>query len=244
MVYKVILYLSRSRRFRKVANFFGWIIQLPTAQDLMLPTAQDLIRKYAIGKTFADIGCMWGVHGAYSFFAEFSGATRIVGVDVFPPTEEFTIEHRRLNSRVDFFLGDIHKTDTTKRLGTFNVVFCKGVLYHTPDPFYLLVRLHSICDEILILGTHLIPEIPGLRNSAVFYPMLPESYRKLFVTPDPGQYNPETGYANWFWGLTPSCVEALLDCAGFALLEKLVEPFHGYFICRVAASKFSPVSGA
>ena len=48
-----------------------------------------LIRRHAPGKSFADIGCMWGVNGEYAFAAEEAGATRVVGVDVFGPTPEF-----------------------------------------------------------------------------------------------------------------------------------------------------------
>jgi trans-aconitate methyltransferase len=213
------------------------------------PIPQDFIQKYAAGKTFADIGCMWGINGALSFSAERSGAKRVTAVDIYPATDEFKDAHSRCNSRINFVHGDINETETLKAVGKSEVVFCAGVLYHTPDPFSLLVRLRSICDETLILGTQIIPEIPGLRNTAIFYPMLDEARRKLFnirigmqksVT---GPYEPESGYGNWFWGMTSSCVESLLVCAGFAVLEKYLEPFHGWFICRVAERKFAWVSG-
>jgi hypothetical protein len=246
MIYKLILALCRPYSFaqrarRKLARRHGLINPLPTTQDL--------IREYANGKTFADIGCMWGINGANSFFAESCGATRVIAVDVYPATDRFAADHSRLNSRVDFILGDINETDTLKRVGICNVVFCGGVLYHTPEPFLLLARLRSICDEVLILRSSLIPEMPGLRNAAIFYPMLEGAYRRLFNLRIGCQmaitvpYDPENGYGNWFWGLTPSCVESLLECAGFTILKKYVEPFHGSFICRVAERKFSPVSG-
>lgn len=44
------------------------------------------IRKHAPGRTFADIGCMWGVNGEYAFLAEEAGATAVKAVDVFGPT--------------------------------------------------------------------------------------------------------------------------------------------------------------
>lgn len=192
---------------------------------------------------------MWAINGAYSFFAESCGAQRVIAVDVYPATDQFKAEHSRLNSHVDFVLGDINETKTLTKVGMSNIIFCSGVLYHVPDPFSLLVRLRSICDEVLILGSQLIPEIPGLRNTAIFYPMLDEAHRELFNTrigmqkAITGPYEPESGYGNWFWGLTPSCVESLLVCAGFAVLEKHVEPFSGWFICRAAERKFNWVSG-
>jgi hypothetical protein len=146
-------------------------------------------------------------------------------------------------------LGDINERDTLMRVGTTDVVFCAGLLYHMPDPFTLLVRLRSICDDVLLLHSQLIPEMPGLRNTAIFYPMLDEAHRKSFklgtgmqmAITDP--YEPESGYGNWFWGLTPSCVESLLACAGFAMVERHVEPFAGWFVCRAAERKFNSVSG-
>jgi hypothetical protein len=192
---------------------------------------------------------MWGINGANSFFAEKCGAKRVLALDVYPATEQFLSEHSRSNSQIDFVLGDINEADTLRRLGTSNVVLCSGVLYHMPDPFSLLVRLRSISDDVLILGTQLVPEIPGLRNAAVFYPMLEEKHRSRFkqgigmqkaIT---GPYEPESGYGNWFWGLTASCVESLLICTGFTIIEKHVEPYHGWFICRVTERKFHPVSG-
>jgi hypothetical protein len=48
-----------------------------------------LIREHAPGRSFADIGCMWGVNGEHAFLAEAAGATRVAAVDVFGPTPEF-----------------------------------------------------------------------------------------------------------------------------------------------------------
>src|SRR4051812_46189934 len=78
---------------------------------------KNLIRKYVKGKTFADIGCMWGVHGAYSFLAEESGATRVKAVDVYPESDEFLEEKKRRGSKLEFVRGDINLRETTDRIG-------------------------------------------------------------------------------------------------------------------------------
>lgn len=246
-VYDTVLSLYRPDSFaQRVRRKLGSIFGRPTSS---VPTPEDVIQKYAPGKSFADIGCMWAINGAYSFFAERCGARRVVAVDVYPATDEFASEHSRSNSRVEFVLGDINENVTLRRIGTMDVVLCSGVLYHTPDPFALLARLRSVCGEILLLQTHLIPEIPGQRNAAIFYPMLDEVHRTRFrlgtgmqkaIT---GPYEPESGYGNWFWGLTPSCVESLLACAGFATLEKHVDPFGGWFVCHATERKFATTSG-
>src|SRR5678816_4472762 len=100
--------------------------------DIMGSYAQlpDYIRRYAPGRAFADIGCMWGVNGEYAFVAAEAGASRVVGVDVFGPTPEFEESRRARAPRVEFVLGDISSAETIRRIGEVDVVLCAGVLYH------------------------------------------------------------------------------------------------------------------
>ena len=99
------------------------------------------IRKHAPGKSFADIGCMWGVNGEYAFLAEEAGATRVVrrgrlrpdaGVRGEAPDSKL---ERRVRPRRHL------ACETLARIGQVDVVFCAGVLYHHPSPFDLLVAL-------------------------------------------------------------------------------------------------------
>ena len=200
----------------------------------------EYIRNHAPGKSFADIGCMWGVNGEYAFLAEEAGATRVVGVDVFGPTPEFEEAKRARGSRVEFVLGDISRAETFMRLGQVDVVFCAGVLYHHPSPFDLLVALRRICRETLILRTSTIPEVRGLPNAAVYFPMLDERGRELWNLKRLGllhqagisnEFQPSEGYGNWFWGLTPSCLESLLKTAGFRVDFRATEAFAQTVVC-------------
>jgi SAM-dependent methyltransferase len=211
--------------------------------------AAKLIEKYVFNKSFVDVGCMWNINGAFCFDAEKFGAKRIVGVDVYPESEEFLTRKKECNSKIEFIQGDINSQDTIDKIGQCDVVFCSGVLYHLPAPEYLLVHLRMICKEILILRTMIIPEIPGIKNAAVFYPFLSDQQRNIWnlkigiqkaIT---APYEPENGYGNWFWGLTPSCVEALLNLAGFNVTERYIDFFQGTFVCKRAEVKFLPVSG-
>src|SRR3954449_9271452 len=140
----------------------------------------EYIRNHAPGKSFADIGCMWGVNGEYSFLAEAAGATEVTAVDVFGPTPEFEEKRHARGSQVRFVLGDITRADTLDAIGQADVVFCAGVLYHHPSPFDLLVALRRICRETLILRTATILEIDGLPNAAVYFPMLDAKARKMW----------------------------------------------------------------
>jgi SAM-dependent methyltransferase len=201
----------------------------------------------APGKTFADIGCMWGVNGQHAFAAEDAGATAVVGVDVFGPTPEFEAERITRRSRVQFVLGDCTSPATLARIGAVDVVFCAGVLYHHPAPFDVLVSLRRICRETLILRTSTIPEIDGLPNAAVYFPMMAAKDRRLWNLKPLGlmrqagisdAFSPQEGYGNWFWGLTPSCLVSLLETAGFAIERRDDEPFAQTLICRAAAIPF------
>jgi 2-polyprenyl-3-methyl-5-hydroxy-6-metoxy-1,4-benzoquinol methylase len=201
----------------------------------------EYIGALAPGKSFADIGCMWGVNGHYAFLAEEAGATEVKGLDVFGPTPEFEAEHRARGSRVEFILGDATATETIRRVGEVDVVFCAGVLYHHPSPFDLLVALRLMCRETLILRTSTVPEVPGVRNMAVYWPLLSErqrrpwSHHRLGTGTQIGITTPfdaDAGYGNWFWGLTPSCLAALLQTAGFRPVYRATEPWAQTFICE------------
>jgi hypothetical protein len=204
----------------------------------------EYIRGRAEGRSFADIGCMWGVNGEYSFVAEAAGATCVKAVDVFGPTPEFEQKHADRRSRVEFILGDITRVDTQDAIGQVDVVFCAGVLYHHPSPFDLLVALRRICRETLILRTSTIPEVRGLPNAAVYFPMLDAKARELWNLSSLGlrhqagissEFRPADGYGNWFWGLTPSCLASLLKTAGFRVDFRATEAFAETVVCAAVA---------
>ena len=204
----------------------------------------EYIRRHAPGHSFADIGCMWGVNGEYAFIAEEAGATAVKAVDVFGPTPEFEEKRIARGSRVEFILGDITGAQTLARIGQVDVVFCAGVLYHHPSPFDLLVALRRICRETLILRTSTIPEVRGLPNAAVYFPMLDAKARDLWNLKSLGllhqagisnAFQPSEGYGNWFWGLTPSCLESLLATAGFRVDFRATEAFAQSVVCTAVA---------
>jgi 2-polyprenyl-3-methyl-5-hydroxy-6-metoxy-1,4-benzoquinol methylase len=157
-----------------------WIFSARTRQRLIdrsAPAREELVRRYAAGRSFADIGCMWSVHGRIAFEAEAAGATQVTGMDVMSPTPEFEREHERRHSRARFVRGDVHDPAAIDEVGPHQVVWCSGVLYHSPNPLLVLGRLRSITTEYLILATETIPEIPGLRQACVFFPGLGGSRR-------------------------------------------------------------------
>lgn len=208
----------------------------------------EYIRTYTAGRSFVDIGCMWGVNGDYAFLAEEAGATAVKGVDVFGPTPEFETKKRERGSSVEFILGDAGHPATIERVGVVDVVFCAGVLYHHPSPFDLLVALRRMCGQTLILRTSTIPEVKGLPNAAVYFPMLKARDRQMWNLKSLGLmrqvgitdgFEPREGYGNWFWGMSPSCLTSLVETAGFRIERRATEAFAQTLICTPVEIPFA-----
>ena len=198
---------------------------------------EDVVRRYAAGKTFCDVGCMWNVNGRIAFVAEEAGATSVTGVDVMAATPEFEAERARRSSNVRFVCGDLHDPATVADVGPHEVVWCSGVLYHAPNPVLTLQRLRELTSELLILQTMTLPELPGVKQGLVFYPGLPnprlyarwgEDAARSLRLPDPGG----DPYAPWWWGISQSALDAMLRAARFEPVEQWGDPFAVHVLAR------------
>jgi SAM-dependent methyltransferase len=187
--------------------------------------SRDLIARYVPGRTFVDVGCMWRVHGAYSFFASASGAAAVTGIDLAPATPEFTQRNAELGEPVRFARGDLNDPKIDEWAGVFDVVFCSGVLYHVPNPVFSLSQLRRVCRETLILTSATLPE-RDVPNTAVLLAGLDDRSRAKLTYPTQfnkrgldSAFDPSRGYGNWVWLPTPSCVRAMVTLAGFTVRE-------------------------
>jgi hypothetical protein len=203
-------------------------------------SAEALIRRHAPGRSFADIGAMWSVHGQMAFLAEDSGATAVTAVDVMAPTPAYEQEHARRDSNVRFLRGDIHDPAVAEAIGRHDVVWCSGVVYHAPHPLATLERLHAITGDVLILATETIPEVPGLAQACVFLPGLSGRGRALHAAARPGvqsvgittPFDPVEGYSAWWWGISPGALRAMLDATGFTVEWEQGGPLHRTVVAR------------
>jgi hypothetical protein len=190
---------------------------------------EDLVRKYAPGRSFADVGAMWRLHGANSFLAEEVGATQVTAFDAMQATDEYRAEHERRGSSVRLVMGDLHDPQTPERVGVHDVVWCTGLMYHAPSPLLALERLAAMAGEYLILGTKTVPEVPGLPGMTVFFPSLSDeerrAYSRLWGTGPctPFDRDPVRSYANWWWGFTRSAFVGMLGL-GWDVVETRDSP--------------------
>lgn len=189
--------------------------------DRLRGPTRKIFQKYVPGRSFADIGCMWNCHGAYAYYAELIGArTPILAFDGLEATEQFHAYHEALESRIQFKQGDILELDPEID-GTYDVVFCSGVLYHMPDPMKMLDRVTSIARKTLILGTHTVAgDEPLLR----FYPHDPRPepfpWEMVHGASMESRYSLDyKDYAPWWVGPTESAVEQMLRCFRFVVTE-------------------------
>ncbi len=139
---------------------------------LVFRAQEELIGRYAPGRSFVDTACLWIMNGSCAFLAEELGARSVTASDKWPASAEYEAEHARRDSQVSFARADLHETAEVQALGAHDVVWCSGLLYHTPVPHLLIANLLSLTGEYLIVGSKVIPSIPGLPGAAAFYPGL------------------------------------------------------------------------
>jgi len=222
-MYRLRLWSEKERQLRRLRS--QWI-RLQTRRSGEPFTPVEYIERFAPGRSFVDVGGMYGGNGKYSFKAEDAGASRVMLVDI-DRTPEFDKQRIATGSKVEFTRFDAMSEALHDEIGTFDVVWCFGLLYHVPDPLGLLQNLRRICDQWLLLESLVIPELPGFSNMATFYPGQPQVHRQRWSTVGRGgldcqlaistDFDPERGTENNFWGLSPSCVRSLLQVAGFSV---------------------------
>jgi hypothetical protein len=217
-----------------------------------------LVDRLAPGSSFLDLGGIWGVDGEVAFRAERAGATRVTLFDGMDPTPEFEAKHEQQDSSVRYVQGDLHDPEDVRRLGRFDVVWCAGVIYHSPDPYLQLLHLRALTERWLLLGTEVIPEVPGIENACVFYPGRSADAERAFAraygqraSTYPGQTHafdetPMLGYANMWWGLSPSAVRSMLRYTGFEVREEFPDSwsFSDFLAAPVSTPDFIPPLGA
>jgi len=210
----------------------------------MLEKILDARNKYLSqsvpGKTFAEVGGLWGTVNEKVSVAHKYGATALTMIDI---TEEggdlWAAFDERMNKKSvsDYkcVIADICDYEGD----TFDVVHCSGVLYHHPNPQILLAALRSITRETLILSSavtqekvknkHGCYEIPP--SGVLFVPALNDQERAILgeywrgvgaeahgIT-EPAHYTP-TAFGPWWWLPTKTSMAGMARAAGFEVIDE------------------------
>jgi tRNA (mo5U34)-methyltransferase len=116
-----------------------------------------------------------------------------------PGRRGFDLAHEVLGSTVEPVVGDFMEVDLD-RLGTFDIVFYLGVLYHMENPLQALRRLRRVTGDLAVVETEAM-RLPGAGDRAVF-----EFFPSTELAADP---------SNW-WSPSPAGFEAICRAAGFS----------------------------
>lgn len=121
------------------------------------------IQSVAKGRTFADVGGLWGTVNEMVSVACLAGAPHAHMLDIQEPGNEWwrAFDERMATLGVTNY-SCMHADATLEgfheRVGVFDVVHCSGIIYHLPDPFQLILSLRRITREYLVLTSMYVPE--------------------------------------------------------------------------------------
>lgn len=204
--------VTETESLRSEVDRLKWYHQIDLGGGVITPGVDNSAKKLRRsglperldGKTVLDIGA-WD--GFFSFEAERRGAKRVLATDSFSwdgggwgSKAGFELARRTLHSKVEDLNIDVLDLSPAK-VGTFDIVFFLGVLYHMRHPLLALEKVASVTKERAIIET--VCDFLWCRRPVIPFYLGDELY---------------SDQTNWC-APNPSGVVALLKAAGFRRVE-------------------------
>jgi hypothetical protein len=227
----------------------------PPAPNLAAPAYADardrFIRDVVRGKSFCDVGGLWGTVRERVSVADKAGASDLAMLDVTPRQDPLwkafddRMKALGVSDAIVRLAHDLHQYEGPG----FDVVHCSGVLYHCTKPFDTVQALRRLTREYLILSSSVVPRV--IENAAGRWELpsdhtwvcLPEmteqeanviaAHWRPFVSdtaigltrdwPKPMDPN---DWAPWYWLPTVPALIATAEGAGFRLVDD-AQIWHG-----------------
>jgi 2-polyprenyl-3-methyl-5-hydroxy-6-metoxy-1,4-benzoquinol methylase len=211
-----------------------------------MPTT-EWVKRYSAGKTFADVGGLWGTINEKVTVAAKAGASAVTMIDTLGKHE---IWWEKLDQRCEAegvkpysaIMANIDSPDIFQTTGTFDVVHSNGVLYHCPNPIHTISQLAKLTRDILIIGSSIIPcqisnskgSISLENSSALLVPALTDSQKEIItqhfveaggnflaagINHHVDDWDPAKTYGNWWYLFTDGFIEGLLKVHRLRILE-------------------------
>lgn len=212
------------------------------------------VERVVKGRSFIDVGGLWGLYGEKVSQAHRSGASELALLDETPKEDSAWDSFR---GRMEEFgipgVRCISANVLTATVRPYDVVHSSGVLYHLPNPLQFLARLRNLTRCHLVLTSAVFPT-EGVENhegslhlppaGALFIPALDETDRRVMDAhwqslPMP-RVSPGTpcgaiginrpadfdleDYAPFWWLPTPAAIDAMCGTCGFRVLESTYAP--------------------
>jgi hypothetical protein len=200
-----------------------------------------MVQEVARGRSFVDIGGLYGIVRERASVAHAAGAAHVTLMDMEAPDCPWWAEmdaHLRAQGVSDFTLlpRDIHDYKGPR----FDVVFSSGVLYHVPDPLGYVRQVVEMAQDYCIVASTVCPAVMETAEGtvrvpeagALFIPALEGTERVVvesfmhrhgrpgFMT-GAGTRDFRNYYPNW-WLPTKEAFVAMCRVAGIDILQ------HGY----------------
>ncbi|NJK76261.1 MAG: hypothetical protein HC942_22535 [Microcoleus sp. SU_5_6] len=204
------------------------------------------IARVVKGKTFAEVGGLWGTVNEKISVANKYGATSLTIIDTAPASihwwQDFRARMASLNiANYNCINRDIAQIQLAEIGEPYDVVHCAGVLYHHPNPLQIMIALRQITREYLILTSAITQEVienergryqvPA--SGVIFIPAITEAERivlkaywdvytngkPIFGLIDPAVFD-VNDFAPWWWLPTATALEAMCKVVGFKVLDK------------------------
>ncbi len=124
-------------------------LQINGARQRFLDRFLGELIKFGDLSTVLDVGC------GYGFFSAClrSAGLQVTGCDV---RARNIAEARRRYPDLPFTVVDIEDV-STRTLGSFDLVFCFGLLYHLENPFQAVRILHDLTGKYLLIESRVMP---------------------------------------------------------------------------------------
>ncbi|MGH8233685.1 MAG: hypothetical protein ACREPU_05745 [Rhodanobacteraceae bacterium] len=205
------------------------------------------IAELVAGKSFMDVGGLWGTKNEKVSVAVNAGAARTTMADIAPLGHalwnDFDARCARLGIH-GYAKRHLDIVELAQEVAEVHhqIVHCSGIIYHVPDPYRMLANLRRVTDEHLILTSMVVPEsienaaghLTFPRDRAVFVPSMTEATRAIVATHFRGHdvsidaiTRPMTenwrwpdgvpNYGPWWWLMSPDYLCGLLEVAGFGI---------------------------
>jgi tRNA (mo5U34)-methyltransferase len=207
----------------KVAAIPFWYHRIELPGGIVTPGGAPMIpERYGVpedltGLRVLDVGA-WD--GYWTFEALKRGAREVIAIDDFSDQIGMDVQREKWRTfdlcrdafgygtdRVTRFEMSVYDV-TPERLGTFDVVFFFGTLYHLRHPLLALDKLSAVCYQTIYIETAILDDYSPYRGLGKGYDggqMVMEFY------PD-NQYG--NNHTNW-WVPTGMCLMHMVRAAGF-----------------------------
>ena len=129
----------------------------------------EIIAALAPGRSFADLGGLWGTVNERITPAMRAGASTATMIDEQPAGNYLwqAFDEHCAKQGVSGYAsveGNLDDPGLPDRLGRFDVLHCSGVIYHCPNPYHSLRQLRRLTGRHLLLGSMTVP--PKVENAA------------------------------------------------------------------------------